>query len=154
MFVSGKYFPIIVSFWDLILNPLKCMCLSSLLQYRRLSMMACSSSGDYSPSWTLTKSNRESGPSVATVRSFSSVIKIIRSGVTNHTPNSQPGGPGYHFSSESPPLTSPDPSSSYASPAISFRIILFLGNFGTMPNRFTSKFRNIVIALDLTLSSL
>lgn len=68
-------------------------------------------------------------------------LKIIRFGVASPTPNSQPGGPGYHFSSGSPPLTCPDPSSSYATPAIPLRIILFFffNTFGVMPNRFTSK---------------
>ena len=48
-------------------------------------------------------------------------------GVANPTPNSQPGGVGYHFSSGSPPLTRPDPSSSYATPAISRGTYFFFG---------------------------
>lgn len=124
MFVSWNYFAVIVSFWDLILNSLKCMCLWSLLQYRRLSVMSCSSSGDCSRHEPWRKATVKVAPQSQLLESFRR-LKIIQSGVANPTPTSQPGGPGYHFSSESTPLTCPYPSSSYTTPAISFTIILF-----------------------------
>jgi hypothetical protein len=96
------------------------------------------------------------GDSVARVREASRQLKIIRAAVVDLTPNSQPEGPGYHFSSASTPLTCPAREavavatlpSTYLSGLRSFC------TFGARPGRFSGTFRKVRITLDVTSSLL
>lgn len=134
-------------FRDLILNSLKCTCLASLLQYRRLVMMACSGDTVCHEPWR--KAAVIVAPRSQLLEAFRQ-IKIIRNGAANpsQTHNLKDQISLFIWVTS---LTCPVPSSSYATAAISFRIVLFYGMFCITPIRFTSNFRKFVISLALTL---